>query len=104
MVQAVLFDLDGTLLPMVQEEFIKGYFGALCRRFALKGYEPKRMIDTLWKGTAAMVRNDGSCPNRTASGRPSRRNSGRSGSRTSRNSTTSTAGSSRGSAARSPRP
>lgn len=64
MVQAVLFDLDGTLLPMVQEEFIKGYFGALCRRFAPKGYEPKRMIDTLWKGTAAMVRNDGSCPNR----------------------------------------
>ena len=47
MVQAVLFDLDGTLLPMVQEEFIKGYFGALCRRFAPKGYEPKRMIDTL---------------------------------------------------------
>ena len=64
MVQAVLFDLDGTLLPMVQEEFIKGYFGALCRRFAPKGYEPKRMIDTLWKGTAAMVRNDGACPNR----------------------------------------
>ena len=29
MVQAVLFDLDGTLLPMVQEEFIKGYFLSL---------------------------------------------------------------------------
>lgn len=29
MFQAVLFDLDGTLLPMVQEEFVKGYFGAL---------------------------------------------------------------------------
>ena len=49
---------------MVQEEFIKGYFGALCRRFAPKGYEPKRMIDTLWKGTKAMVCNDGACPNR----------------------------------------
>ena len=64
MFQAVLFDLDGTLLPMNQEEFVKGYFGALCRRFGKKGYDPKRIVDTVWKGTAAMVRNDGSCPNR----------------------------------------
>ncbi|MGN1248739.1 MAG: HAD family hydrolase [Candidatus Spyradocola sp.] len=63
MVDAVLFDLDGTLLPMDQEEFVKGYFGALCRRFAPLGYEPKRMIDVVWKGTGAMVRNDGSMTN-----------------------------------------
>lgn len=62
--QAVLFDLDGTLLPMNQEEFVRGYFGALCRRFVPKGYDPKKMVDTVWKGTAAMVKNDGSVPNR----------------------------------------
>ncbi len=63
MLQAVLFDLDGTLLPMVQEEFVKGYFGALCRRFAPLGYESDRLVDALWKGTAAMVRNDGTVYN-----------------------------------------
>ena len=27
--KSVFFDLDGTLLPMDQERFIKGYFGRL---------------------------------------------------------------------------
>jgi len=30
----VLFDLDGTLLPMDQEAFIRLYFGALTQKFA----------------------------------------------------------------------
>ena len=63
MYQAILFDLDGTLLPMDQEAFTKGYFGALCKRFGPKGYEPKRMIDAIWRGTKAMVMNDGSQSN-----------------------------------------
>lgn len=63
MFQAILFDLDGTLLPMEQEAFTRGYFGALCKRFAPAGYEPKRLVDTVWRGTAAMVTNDGSCSN-----------------------------------------
>lgn len=63
MYQAILFDMDGTLLPMDQETFVKVYFGALCRRFAPKGYEPERLIGTIWKGTKAMVLNDGTCPN-----------------------------------------
>ena len=29
MIKHILFDLDGTLLPMDQSVFIKGYFGAL---------------------------------------------------------------------------
>lgn len=63
MYEAVLFDLDGTLLPMDQEQFVHSYFGALCRRFAPLGYEPKRLIDTVWKGTNAMVKNDGGMSN-----------------------------------------
>lgn len=30
-IKAVLFDLDGTLLPMDQEEFVKAYFGLLAK-------------------------------------------------------------------------
>lgn len=29
-----------------------------------KGYDAKQIVDTVWKGTAAMVRNDGTCSNR----------------------------------------
>lgn len=55
----VLFDLDGTLLPMDQEAFTKGYFGLLTAKLAPLGYEPQRVIDGVWAGTAAMVENDG---------------------------------------------
>lgn len=33
----VLFDLDGTLLPMDQEAFIRLYFGALTQKFPHMG-------------------------------------------------------------------
>lgn len=62
----ILFDLDGTLLPMVQEEFVKEYFRLLVKKAAPLGYEPEKLIDTLWKGTGAMVENDGSCANQEA--------------------------------------
>ena len=59
-ITTVLFDLDGTLLPMDQDVFVKAYFGGLVKKLAPQGYEPQKMIDTIWRGTAAMVRNDGS--------------------------------------------
>ena len=62
----VWFDLDGTLLPMDQDEFTKGYFGLLVQKMAPYGYEPKQLIDTVWAGTAAMVKNDGSQTNEAA--------------------------------------
>lgn len=65
-IQAVLFDLDGTLLPMDQDVFIKGYFSLLARKAAPLGYEPEGLISAVWKGTAAMVHNDGSCTNEQA--------------------------------------
>lgn len=58
-IKAVLFDLDGTLLPMDQDVFIKAYFGGLTRRLAPYGYDPQRIVDAIWQGTAAMVRNTG---------------------------------------------
>lgn len=58
-VKAVLFDLDGTLLPMDQDAFVKTYFGLLAQKLAPHGYEPAKLIDAIWTGTAAMVKNDG---------------------------------------------
>lgn len=58
-IKVVLFDLDGTLLPMDQDAFIKKYFGALAKKLAPKGYEPKALLDAIWQGTTAMVKNNG---------------------------------------------
>ena len=62
----ILFDLDGTLLPMDQDRFIKAYFGGLVRKLAPHGYEPEKLIDAIWTGTGAMVKNDGSRTNEEA--------------------------------------
>ena len=65
-IQYILFDLDGTLLPMDQDVFVKAYFGRLAAKLAPHGYDPKALIDAIWKGTAAMIRNDGSRTNEAA--------------------------------------
>lgn len=62
-IKYVLFDLDGTLLPMDQDEFVKAYFGKLAAKLAPRGYDPKLLIKGIWAGTEAMVKNDGSCTN-----------------------------------------
>lgn len=61
--QAVLFDLDGTLLPMDQDIFIEKYFGLLAKKMIPYGFEPKVLIKTIWSGLSAMVANDDSCTN-----------------------------------------
>ncbi len=66
MYKKILFDLDGTLLPMDQDEFTNGYFKFLAAKMAAFGYEPEKLIDSIWKGTYAMMKNDGSCSNETA--------------------------------------
>ena len=62
----VLFDLDGTLLPMDQETFIRAYFGLLAKKLAPHGYDPKLLIKGIYAGIEAMVKNDGSCSNEDA--------------------------------------
>ena len=44
-IKAVLFDLDGTLLPMDQDEFVKAYFKLLAARMVPKGYEPGELVE-----------------------------------------------------------
>ena len=65
-ITTVLFDLDGTLLPMEQEAFVEMYFGFLAQKLAPKGYEPKKLIAGIWSGTQAMIGNDGSKTNEEA--------------------------------------
>lgn len=59
----ILFDLDGTLLPMDQNRFVNTYFEMLAAKLVPFGYEPKALIKAIWAGTAAMVQNDGSTTN-----------------------------------------
>ncbi|MBQ3489033.1 MAG: HAD family hydrolase [Clostridia bacterium] len=61
--EAVLFDLDGTLLPMDNDVFVQTYFGLLAKKVASLGYEKEPLISALWKGTAKMVKNDGTKTN-----------------------------------------
>ena len=63
-IKAVLFDLDGTLLPMDQEIFVKAYFSALAKKLYLHGYtDSAALTKAIWAGTAAMIKNDGSKTN-----------------------------------------
>ena len=59
----ILFDLDGTLLPMDQDIFVKTYFGLLAKKLANYGYDPEKLIQSVWAGTGAMIKNDGSLSN-----------------------------------------
>ena len=67
MIKNILFDLDGTLLPMDMDEFTGGYFKHLARKAAPYGYDdPEKLIAGVWKGTKAMVMNDGTRSNEEA--------------------------------------
>ena len=66
MLSTILFDLDGTLAPFVQEDFIRSYFKALLTRLIPMGYNGEKLTAALWKGVDAMTSNDGQATNRQA--------------------------------------
>ena len=66
MIDTILFDLDGTLLPMDNDVFTKGYFKGLAAELMPCGYAAEPLVGAVWRGTAAMVKNDGSRLNREA--------------------------------------
>ncbi len=59
MIKMILFDLDGTLLPMDLNVFVKAYFGGIAKRLAARGYQADSLISAIRTGTAAMIKNDG---------------------------------------------
>lgn len=64
MYDTILFDLDGTLIPFLQDEFIHAYFKLLVRRLTPMGYDGDKLVHALWSGVDAMIHNDGSATNR----------------------------------------
>ena len=65
MIRTVLFDLDGTLLPMDQEIFVRQYLNDLAQTMAPYGYDPAALVRTVWEGTRAMTENAGITSNET---------------------------------------
>lgn len=65
-IKAVLFDLDGTLLPMDQDTFIKAYLGGMAKKLAPHGYNPDELVKAVYAGMKAMTTNDGSKTNEVA--------------------------------------
>lgn len=56
MINTILFDLDGTLLPMDLKVFEKVYFGSLAKHFTDK-HDIHGFIELIWSATKAMVAN-----------------------------------------------
>ncbi|MFC0560288.1 HAD family hydrolase [Halalkalibacter alkalisediminis] len=54
--KALLFDLDGTLLPMDTDQFIKHYIAELAKRMESL-MDPNEFVKALLTGTAAMIKN-----------------------------------------------
>ena len=64
--KAIMFDLDGTLLPMDMKVFTEGYFKDLYKTINIPHIPAPDFVDAVWKGTYAMMKNDGSRTNRDA--------------------------------------
>lgn len=65
-IKAVLFDMDGTLLPVDYDVFVKTYFGLLAQHMTKFGYQPQEYVKSVWSGTKAMIKNDGTKTNSQA--------------------------------------
>ena len=63
-ITTVLFDLDGTLIPFDQKEFIESYLYHISNKFVPMGYDKDTLIKALWNGTGNMIKNDGKVMNR----------------------------------------
>lgn len=61
----IMFDMDGTLLPMNQDEFVNGYFSLLCKKL-INYIEPKQFVSAIWSGVKAMGESNGLKTNRDA--------------------------------------
>ena len=64
--KAILFDMDGTLLPMDIEEFTKCYFGELIKIMIPFGFTKDELKYKLFAGVNAMMKNDGHQTNKDA--------------------------------------
>lgn len=66
MIKTVLFDLDGTLLPMDLDEFIKYYFHFIKEKFDTLRGNGDEILNGVIAGTKAMMKNQGKASNEEA--------------------------------------
>lgn len=57
--KAVFFDLDGTLLPIDMDAFLKNYFNDIAAFVQARGHDPKQFIDALSAGVKSMLTKQG---------------------------------------------
>lgn len=62
-IKNILFDLDGTLLPMDQDVFIREYYGGLIKKVLPLGFDAQDMLKGVNAGVKAMILNDGTRTN-----------------------------------------
>ena len=62
-IDTIMFDLDGTLVRFIQDDFIKTYFAELGKVFVKLGLDAEKAVKGVWAGTRAMALNDGSVLN-----------------------------------------
>ena len=61
----IMFDMDGTLLPMDQDEFVNGYFSLLSKKL-IEYIDPKQFVSATWSGVRAMGLSNGLKTNEVA--------------------------------------
>lgn len=59
MIKAILFDLDGTLLPIDENKFIDLYISLLAKEAVSIGYDKDNFVKSLWTSTKKMYENNG---------------------------------------------
>lgn len=59
MIKVVLFDLDGTLLPMDDKIFTEDYFTRIIEKISHQGYHSDQLVRGIWKGIKSMITNNG---------------------------------------------
>ena len=59
MIKAILFDLDGTLLPMDEPAFIAKYAKLITEKFESLGYEYNEVNKVLWNAVVEIYKSTG---------------------------------------------
>lgn len=64
--KAILFDLDGTLLPLDEKLFVDIYFAELSKVFSEYNIESNKLVEAIWTATHEIIKNDGKRTNEEA--------------------------------------
>lgn len=64
--KAILFDLDGTLLPLDEKLFVDIYFTELSKVFSEYNIESNKLVEAIWTTTHEIIKNDGKRTNEEA--------------------------------------